>query len=317
MTSSFSNEVVVSNSGSCSGFGLTLCKDGRPGCDVDCLLEISRGGSIDESCTSLFAAEIQACSGPGTPLTQYNPCTRLGPPGGSQAWAFACCNNDGNCASCPSGGGGFEDECDDFFDGPQNCGFGGGDPLCYCETPIFISSRGNRLNLTDRTNGVDFDLNSDGVAERIPWTEPGSDDVLLVIDRNGNGRIDDGSELFGNFSPQPALASAHNGFTALSVYDHPDRGGNGDGVISSEDSGFEDLRFWRDINHDGISQRRELRFVSRTRVLSFELNYRESRRTDEHGNRFRYIGRINMDPSRPGPRKKFAVDVFFPPPVLP
>lgn len=194
---------------------------------------------------------------------------------------------------------------------PQAPGDGGCAPQDpECGSPILISVRGNRLSLTSAEDGVFFDLNSDGVAERTAWTAEGADDAFLVLDLSGNGLIDNGGELFGNFTPQP-ISATPNGFLALAVHDTPSFGGNQDGWITAEDLIYSDLEFWIDVNHDGISQSSEMRPVSHTRVVGFNLSYRESRRTDQYGNHFRYISTVEMERGGRGPRRKFAVDVFF------
>lgn len=70
---------------------------------------------------------------------------------------------------------------------------------------------------------------------RLAWIQ--GDDAWLVLDRDGNGTIDSGLELFGNVTDQPRqpLGVFRNGFLALSVFDQPANGGNGDGVINASD----------------------------------------------------------------------------------
>jgi hypothetical protein len=179
---------------------------------------------------------------------------------------------------------------------------------CSAATPVVIDINGDGFALTDKAGGVNFDINGDGQPDQIGWTAATADDAWLGLDRNGNGVIDNGRELFGNATPQPASA-APNGFLALAEYDSVTKGGNGDGWIDSQDSVYTALRLWRDSNHNGISEAAELHPLSEFGVTSLDLNFKDSQQSDEFGNRFRYRAKVrNVQGEAVG---RWAWDVFL------
>lgn len=150
--------------------------------------------------------------------------------------------------------------------------------------------------MTSAENGVMFDFYGNGHPIRMAWTSPDSGNAFLALDRNGNGKIDSGRELFGNVTEQPP-SSSPNGFLALAEFDKPENGGNGDGIIDKRDSVFARLLLWIDENHDGISQPNELHTLPELGIFSLSLRYRDDRHFfDQYGNWFHYQAALNPDP---------------------
>jgi hypothetical protein len=167
---------------------------------------------------------------------------------------------------------------------------------------------GDGFTLTDKAGGISFDINADGQLDQIAWTASGADDAWLVLDRNGNGRVDNGSELFGNAAPQTPSAEP-NGFLALAEYDKPATGGNSDGWIGPLDAIYSSLKLWQDTNHNGVSESSELHSLAELGVRRLDLDYRTSRRTDEFGNRFRF--RAKVKDSADAQVGRWAWDVYL------
>jgi hypothetical protein len=207
----------------------------------------------------------------------------------------------GQACSIPySGGYPCQYDCPYPLDGSCNpCG----------QSPIILDINNHGFDLTNAAGGVLFDMLGTGHPVRMGWTAPGSDNAFLCLP-DPNGKCDDGADLFGNYTPQPA--SLHpNGFAALAVYDDPSKGGNGDGVIDTRDAIFSSLRLWVDANHDGISQPNELHTLPSLGVNSISLHYELSKKTDQYGNRFRYRAAVNPDDPDASHVDRVAYDVFF------
>jgi len=153
---------------------------------------------------------------------------------------------------------------------------------------------GRGFELSSARDGVLFDIVGFGKRSLVAWPKAGSSNAWLALDRNGNGVIDNVTELFGNRTeqPQPPPGTARNGFLALAVFDRSAEGGNGDGAIDSSDLVFSKLRLWRDVNRNGKSEVNELKTLSELMIDKIDLEHMLSIRIDKYGNRYVFRSKI-------------------------
>lgn len=151
--------------------------------------------------------------------------------------------------------------------------------------PLTFDLDGDGIETTGiaATNPVMFDHDGDGVKNATGWVS--SDDALLVLDKNGNGTIDNGRELFGDSTIKSNGQTATDGFDALADLDT-----NADGKISSADTQFNNLRLWRDLNQDGISQTGELFTLTALGISSISVTSSAHSQTLPNGNQIADLG---------------------------
>lgn len=139
--------------------------------------------------------------------------------------------------------------------------------------PLAFDLDGDGVETVSISHGVYFDHDNNGFREATSWV--GGDDGLLAFDRNSNGKIDGGSELFGNYTQLADGSYAEHGFVPLAELDS-----NGDKQISSLDSQFSLLSVWRDRNSNGLTDSGELVRLQSQGIVSVNLDYSESTKID-------------------------------------
>lgn len=154
---------------------------------------------------------------------------------------------------------------------------------CSGATPIVINLGHGDYRLTGLDDSVRFDIAATGTPIQIGWTAAGSNQAFLWMDRNGNGVVDGGGELFGNATSLNDGTRARNGFEALKELD-----ANHDGVLDANDPVWAHLLLWRDFDHDGKSQPGEVERVQGSEITAIDVAYHWTGRRDSQGNTFRY-----------------------------
>ncbi len=127
--------------------------------------------------------------------------------------------------------------------------------------PIILDLDRNGFAFTSLEDGVKFDINADGKLDQVAWTKT---DGILAYDVDGNGKIDNGSEIF---TPNFAGGAHAGGVAALSTLDV-----NHDGKIDASDTGFDKLLVWQDANGNGVSDEGELKGLNDYGITGISLD---------------------------------------------
>ncbi len=137
--------------------------------------------------------------------------------------------------------------------------------------PVVLDLDGDGIQLTDKAqSGVAFDVDDSGFLKATGWlaNEGANSDGFLWLDRNWNGDIDAGSELFSNARVQ----AGSRGVPSLAWVD-----ANGDNQITAADPVWAELKVWRDANANGVGEAGEVWGLAGLGITA--LNYTTGRFT--------------------------------------
>ncbi|WP_239362269.1 calcium-binding protein [Snodgrassella communis] len=167
-------------------------------------------------------------------------------------------------------------------------------------SPVVIDMNGDGVKTSAKGQHVYFDHDGNGFAENTGWVD--SHDALLVLDRNQNGQIDDGRELFGSNTLLASGKKAKNGFEALAEFDE-----NHDGVIDAADSVWSKLQLWQDKNQNGVVDEGELSALSASQIKAIGVYYKTEKAKDAQGNEHRETTKVTWADGH----QTDATDVWF------
>jgi hypothetical protein len=152
--------------------------------------------------------------------------------------------------------------------------------------PLILDLDGNGVKTSTVDDGVVFDVFANGNAVQVAWTD--GIDGFLVLDRDGDGAITTGAEMFGDFTHMQDGTLAKDGFEALRDLDS-----NSDGLFDANDDLFDLVQVWVDANRDGVSDASELFGLSELGIKSIHLNPESSDRV-ENGNLYGLISKLTL-----------------------
>jgi hypothetical protein len=152
----------------------------------------------------------------------------------------------------------------------DNSDNGGGDVDFYgyrlqynngASDPLILDLGAQGIEFSSLNDGVSFDINADGLPDQMAWTV--GEDGILALDVDGDGTIDNGTEIF---SPSFAGGEHAGSLAALATLDD-----NGDGLIDTGDQAFDKLQVWQDLNHNGVSDAGELTSLTALGITGINL----------------------------------------------
>ncbi len=186
-------------------------------------------------------------------------------------------------------------------------------PDCNQEQePLLIDLGQDGFHLGAPNTGILYDFFGDGELRPTQWVAPNGNEAFLALDRNGNGTIDNGTELFGRGLFDNSQQRANHGFEQLRQYDFSFNGGNHDDIIDAQDAIWPELLLWNDFNADGLSTPDELMPLSASAITALQTKPKESARFDPSGNALRLWAWATASGIQ-GNKQFKMVDVFFAP----
>ena len=173
--------------------------------------------------------------------------------------------------------------------------------------PLIVDTTNTGFKLSDPSKGeyVTFDIRGDGTLAKLSWPHHGSGNAWLTVDLDGDGVIENGKELFGNFSAYADHGVANypnpNGFNALSWYDQAAQGGDGNLIIDKNDAVWSKLRLWidghcwKEPDVPCKSRPDELHDLESEGITSISLVWGGSYKVDDVGNEFKFYTVLNPE----------------------